>query len=156
MSIFGGRNPQNHPFWTHFGTPNGVLAGPGSMESHGIAVGGPRGHCKGYSITGNSIGCHLASPADTGFGVSRGVHFGPQNWSIWESGPRNLVLRISRCHDLGPQIGSQIGSQNLMAEVCQQLRRRCPLGHMGPQWPLQHARTNSGSSECAEHECAPL
>ena len=99
------------------------------MESHGNAVGGPRGHQGEHSITGNSIGCHLAPPADPGFGVSRGVHFGTPNWSIWELGPRNLVLRISRVMIWDPQIVSQTGPGQLLAMT---KRTALPARAIGP------------------------
>ena len=64
---FGGSEPPDLAIWTpeitHFGPLfgglNGVSGVPGTMESRGLPVGGPRGHCKGICTLGNSVGCHV-------------------------------------------------------------------------------------------------
>ena len=157
------------PFWTpkldildHFGPPDGrnwtfwTSGGHGSPRwvSGCHVKGAPRPpFCTPYSgnmgALANIHGAHC--PCNGPFGWLPWIPCGPF-WTIWISGwPKspNLGFRTPKFDDLGskndpfwvpfggldyPAAGGSGGS-----------RRRCPLGRMGPWWPLKGPTADDGS-----------
>ena len=108
------------------------------MESRGLPVDGPRGHCKGICTLGNSVGCHLACPAAIGSGVSRGVHFGPQNWTFWTI----LDLRMVEIGHFGPPgvMDPHDGSPDAMLRGHQGPRSAPHIPGIWVHWPISMGR----------------
>ena len=71
------------------------------MESRGLPVGGPRGHCKGICPLGNSVGCHVLLDVTVRIW---GPKMGPK-WSIFGVPDPDLNVNHSGFGVLDPQNG---------------------------------------------------